>query len=218
MENDVSLGEDDSPDVKWHPHERPDYDTVLSSACPAELSRLLSAAERERVPFLKDPRDVHRRLYAQLAPENHPEYAGTYRGTKSTTLEHRRVGALQVGECAGPAAFIEPEKVEQSLVSYRQAVETLLDGKIHGDGLRQFDALAKIFYVFGLIHPFLDGNGHVQRLIFAVAVSMCDRITLRNTWTIHPRPYDIEMAEAFNRKDARLQAVADVLRTYVDIL
>jgi hypothetical protein len=100
MENDVPPQERDAPDLttkgalpKWQPDQHQNYDGALHAACSAELSNLLAAPEEERGAFLKDLRDLHQTLYALLSPDDYPEYAGTYRGTKGTTLEHRRVGA-----------------------------------------------------------------------------------------------------------------------------
>lgn len=77
--------------------------------------------------------------------------------------------------------------------------------------------IVRLFYVFGLTHPFLDGNGHVQRLGFATCVMHWnEKLTLMPQWTIHPRPYDIEMAQAFEApENARFSALFEVLRQYV---
>jgi hypothetical protein len=75
----------------------------------------------------------------------------------------------------------------------------------------------RLFYVYGLLHPFIDGNGHIQRLIFSACLLERKDLKLHPQWTVHPRPYDIEMALAFekNTTEERLSAVHQVLSQYV---
>ncbi|WFU80763.1 Fic family protein [Bradyrhizobium sp. CIAT3101] len=67
------------------------------------------------------------------------------------------------------------------------ALRTAKSHAYSGDYQKLF-ALAHVFCWFGEIHPFLDGNGHVQRAIFAtMAVEFGFPISAR--FSIHPRPF-----------------------------
>ena len=56
-------------------------------------------------------------------------------------------------------------------------------------------ALAYTFCRFGQIHPFLDGNGHVQRAVFVVMATEFGFL-LSPRFVIHPRPFDRLLAVA----------------------
>jgi fido (protein-threonine AMPylation protein) len=184
--------------IDWHPERHPDYDTHMKAVSEAALAEL--AGRQGRHELLDDPRPVHRRLYCALAPARYPEFAGTYRGTKGTTLETRRAGAKSVTGQPSLIAFEEPDHVASALAKYPELF-SLLPAKAARprDEKLRFTSLAFVF--FGKIHPFLDGNGHVQRLIF---VAVCRELGLHVSpeWTIHPRAYDIEFASC---RDAWLQ-------------
>lgn len=201
--------------AKWHPHDHPDYDAVLAPRSSAELAEILTGEPEAVEAFLRDTRPSHRRLYASLTPPEHPEYAGTYRGEPGTSLEGRRAGASLVTR-DGERGFIEPDKVRHHVDKSLGLVIDSLVAPPATDGPAQlFQRAAKVFYVFGLIHPYLDGNGHIQRLVFAAAVARHRSLTLLPSWTIHPRPYDIEMAEAFEQGHAALATVTALLSQHV---
>jgi fido (protein-threonine AMPylation protein) len=200
---------------EWKPHEHPDYDVVLDSQSAAALADLLAGGPAAAEAFMRDTREMHKRLYAALTPSSHPEYAGTYRGTPGTSLEKRRAGALLVNS-EGTRFFIEPEKVKPFLDhALEQAINELIS-PLASDGPDQLIQRAvKVFYVFGMIHPYLDGNGHIQRLIFAAAVTQHPALRLLPSWIIHPRPYDIEMAAAFEMGVDALAAIGSLLAPHV---
>ena len=79
------------------------------------------------------------------------------------------------------------------------------------------DGLKPPFAVFGFIHPFLDGNGHIQRLILAACVFERADIELLQSWTIHPRPYGEDVALAFEKPElkARLVELKRLLSSHV---
>jgi fido (protein-threonine AMPylation protein) len=200
---------------EWKPHEHPDYDAVLGPQSANELSALVSGGPDAAEAFLRDTRSVHRRLYEHLTPPSHPEYAGTYRGTPETSLETRRAGAQLVTK-EGSRFFIEPEKVKRFLdIAFNQAIDELVSPPATDGPEQLFQRAVKIFYLFGMIHPFLDGNGHIQRLAFAAAVAQHGTLSLQPSWTIHPRPYDIEMAAAFEMGPDALAAIAVLLSKHV---
>ena len=202
--------------LKWTPHELPTYDETLETACAIEIRRLAAASSQERLRFIIDPREVHERIYAALAPEEHPEYAGTYRGTPGTTLEGRRSGVCREDDNSFQE-FVAPDRVSHNLKAVADQAKKIFDLPPGTSSSIVLSEIIRLFYIFGLIHPFLDGNGHIQRLIFAACVMERGPLHLSEAWTIHPRPYDIEIKLAFEATttEARLAALRKVLAAYV---
>lgn len=211
----MSGGSQAKQSLEWAPHELPMYDETLETACASEIQRLASTSSQERLSFIIDPRDAHRRLYERLTPVDHPEYAGTYRGTPGTTLEGRRIGATR--EDGSFQEFIAPDRVSHCLPKVAGQARKIFDLPAGTNSSVVLPEIVRLFYAFGLIHPFLDGNGHIQRLIFSACVMERGPLQLRTTWTIHPRPYDIEIKLAFEAPtaEARLAALYSVLAAYV---
>ncbi|MBA5636167.1 Fic family protein [Duganella sp. LX20W] len=200
---------------EWMPHESPAYDEILRTSCATEMQRLAAASSEERLRFISDPREVHSRMYAGLAPEGYPEYAGTYRGTLGTTLEGRRSRAYR--EDGRLQDFSEPDRVARWMGEVAKQATKIFDLPSGTNSHIVISEIVRLFYVFGLTHPFLDGNGHIQRLIFAACVMERTPLQLLETWTIHPRPYDIEIKLAFEKPtpDARHIALFKVLAAYI---
>ncbi len=53
------------------------------------------------------------------------------------------------------------------------------------DGCR---AASEIFWMLGRVHPFLDGNGHIQRFVFAACLLELPNGKLSELWRVYPRP------------------------------
>lgn len=212
MNSDVRLAQP----RKWTPHELENYDEVLSHGCSIELRRLAGASSGERLSFVCDTRAVHRRLYAALTPAEHPEYAGTYRGESGTSLEFRRIGVERESDGSNQE-FAPPDAVGRYLALVADQANRVFSLPAMTGTDFVFFEIVKLFYIFGLVHPFLDGNGHIQRLIFAACVMQRSELNLKGTWTIHPRPYDIEIKLAFEEgsTDARLRSLDRILGAYV---
>lgn len=178
-------------DVKWQAHDANDFDVGMEAACDMLLCNIEtdSALRRE---MLNDPRPLHARLYQPFAPHSNPEYAGTYRGTPGTSLEFKVAGAISAQD-GKVYHFADADEVEGKMANLRVVIaECLRDSQDDGDGLV---SLAYVFSEFGKIHPFLDGNGHIQRaLIAAMAIEF--GFTLSARFAIHPRPFGRLMALA----------------------
>ena len=199
---------------KWEPHNHPQYDATLLRE--GEELRI-ELDERSAVEdFLRDSRPAHNRLYRALTPVTHLEYAGTYRGTQGSSLEDRVIFAPHFDGTDRLRQFVLPQMVKSYMdVAFKDAVARVLVTSV-GTSSDHFVQCARLFYVFGLIHPFLDGNGHIQRLMFDRAIGLNRKISLSTKWTVHPRPYSEEMAQAFDAEPAA-QSVANVLRSYVTL-
>lgn len=201
---------------QWHPHDDADYDKKVGTLSAAALEHLRNATTAERQSFASDPRDVHRRLYETLTPAGYSEYAGTYRGTAGTSLEHRNIVAKRLSDDSHHK-FLAPEKVSTSLSQIQPLIDEIFGNAGNLSESAFMTKVTQIFYTFGLVHPFLDGNGHIQRLIFAACMFERSDLKLLPAWTIHPRPYDDEVALAFEEATFanRIRRLREELCKYV---
>lgn len=98
-----------------------------------------------------------------------------------------------------------------------------LFGDANADDFGKLIGLTYTFCWFGKIHPFLDGNGHIQRAIFA-AMATEFGFPLSARFALHPRPYDRLLAtalEIFTRapvgeENGELGLVAEYLAFFLD--
>ena len=147
--------------------------------------------------FLLDTRSVHREIFGSLTPEGYEAYAGTYRGEEGSILEHRKA-AIHYKNVEGlkeryPA--LNPAEV----ILYMRTLEDFIRDVSWGREFRQ----RGIFHEDGANiwnvqqnPPYLDGNGHISRMMM-VLLAERKSIEVSPKWTVHPRPYGIEMSIAF---------------------
>lgn len=161
--------------------------TIAAQALISDLHK--DPALRRAV--LADPAQIHRRLYAPFIPPGQDDYAGVYRGTPGTSLEHRRMGGPSVLAPEMMLEFMPAKAVPEAMARL-----TALVGQLMAEARNSWDqisALAYLFCQFGYIHPFLDGNGHVQRALFAAAALEMG-IPLSKRFALHPRAHDFLLA------------------------
>ena len=205
----------------WQAHDSADYDSTMADQCSMLLAEIIADPAR-RQAILADPRDLHRTLFASFAPPSHNQYAGTYRGTPGTTLAGRRMSSESQLEAGGQFEFCLPNEVPARmnlLLDHTQ--QWLRDASANDYG--RLLGLSYTFCWFGKIHPFLDGNGHVQRAIFA-AMATEFGFPLSARFAIHPRPYDRLLATALeiftrapaNEENSELALVAEYLAFFLD--
>lgn len=210
-----------SKPLPWQAHTTPGYDSAMATCCSALLDEIVSDPSRRRA-ILADPRDLHRELFAPLAPPDHADYAGGYRGTPSTALVGRRISAESQLEPGTEFEFCSPGEVHARMVTLLKHTDDWL-GEGSTDDYGKLVGLTYTFCWFGKIHPFLDGNGHVQRALFA-AMATDFGYPLSPRFAIHPRPYDRLLAtalEIFTRAPAgkeneELGLIAEYLAFFLD--
>ncbi|TIX03264.1 MAG: Fic family protein [Mesorhizobium sp.] len=206
---------------RWQAHSAKDYDAAMTARCGQLLTEIIADPDR-RQAILIDPRDLHRELFAPFAPSDHAEYAGTYRGTSGTVLFDRRISAESQLEPGRDYEFSLPGEVAPRMATLLKNSRNLL-ADTNADNFIRLIALTYTFCWFGKIHPFLDGNGHVQRAIFA-AMATDFGYPLSARFAIHPRPYDRLLATALEiftraptgREDEELGLVAEYLAFFLD--
>lgn len=205
----------------WQAHSASNYDRTMIQRCSTLLDEIVADPTRRR-GLLADPRILHQELFSSFVPHGHPEYAGTYRGTPGTTLADRRISSESQFETDGVYEFCGPGEVAGRMENLLQETQELL----RDPGADEFGRLIGLSYTFcwfGKIHPFLDGNGHVQRAIFA-AMATEFGYPLSARFAIHPRPYDRLLAialEIFTRapsgeENAELALAAEYLGYFLD--
>ena len=178
----------------------PDYDAIMRARSTELMARIIrDFAYRQAI--LADVRTLHKELFAGLAPIAHPEYAGTYRGTPNTALEFRVMGAPCVLATDETFPFVDPALVEGRMSRLMSQLQLELPAFKSEGPYEKLMALTHLFCWFGAIHPFLDGNGHVQRALFAAIAVELD-LPLSQRFAIHPRTFDRLLAfplEMFTR-------------------
>lgn len=206
---------------EWQAYTMPDYDAVMTQEC-ASLQQQILANPVYRSSILADPRDLHRCLFLRFTPMGSPEYAGTYRGTVGSSLEFRHSGARQIFSATKSFSFEEPKGVAAGIAFLLSEMRRELASARSSAHYAQLLTLTHLFCWFGKIHPFLDGNGHVQRALFAAAATEIG-IPLSVRFAIHPRPFDSLLAwplEMFTRaapdqREKFLGMVAEYLSTWL---
>ena len=205
----------------WQAHTAADYDSRMTARCSALLTEIIADPER-RQAILSDPRDLHRELFADFAPPRHSEYAGGYRGASGTSLLDRRILADSQLDSGLQYEFCQPSDVPERMKRLLRETKSCL-GDASADDFGKLLALTYTFCWFGKIHPFLDGNGHVQRAIFA-AMATEFGYPLSARFVIHPRPYDRLLATALEiftcapvgKENEELGLVAEYLAFFLD--
>ena len=64
----------------------------MTAMCHRLLAEIAADSGR-RTAIMADLRELHRELFADFAPADYPEYAGTYRGMPDTALANVRMSA-----------------------------------------------------------------------------------------------------------------------------
>ena len=209
------------PALRWQAHIASGYDGAMTERCDRLLAEIVADPGR-RQAILADPRDLHRELFASFTPTSHPEYAGTYRGTPDTPLADVRMSAGSQIDPEVVYEFCPPRGMPWRMTELRVNTYSLLN-EPNQDDYDKLIALAYTFCRFGKIHPFLDGNGHVQRAVFTVMATEFG-FPLSPRFVIHPRPFDRLLAvalENFGRAPAdeeqeELGLVAEYLAFFLD--
>jgi fido (protein-threonine AMPylation protein) len=205
----------------WQVHGTPNYDAIMQARCETLLSDIRRDSEL-RQTIIADPRALHRDIFQRFARSSHPEYAGTYRGTSGTSLAEREITAERQLEPGSNFEFVRPVEVPARMGTLLDEIKQLLEDSA-ADDTGRLVALTYAFCWFGKIHPFLDGNGHIQRALFA-AMATEFGFPLSPRFAIHPRPYDRLLATALElftcspagEENGEIGLVAEYLGFFLD--
>ncbi len=204
--------------TRWNLHADPQTGAILDRRCAETLAGLHGAHDADRLRFLCDTRATHRALFADTIGPDAADVPGTYRGTTGTTLADtpravflaRRLPGLRFRDMCLPAAGVFAAMDDLAI-----RLSTLWHAPPDPTDDAAFAALAAISHRFFAIHPFLDGNGHIYRLMLPVLAARLG-LTMRPTWTLHRRPYDHTFSLGLQWYPDHPEVLACYLRKWMD--
>ena len=172
-----------------------------------------------RLAALRDSRALHARLFAGLAPPAIPDAAGTWRGTPGSSIETAARAVFLARRLPGVRhrdLCLPPEEVAGAMDDLDTAMCRLWQerpgyGEPWGDAA--FAALADLTARFFRIHPFMDGNGHLWRLVLPLLAERLGLAT-RPEWSVHRRPYGPEFSLALQWHGDHPSVLAAELRRW----
>lgn len=163
------------PDIcpPWEPEDFSDFDLILSQRMWGALEWLKILDKTKSHSIVKDTRLFHARYYRGLTPNKYGYYAGNYRGdTRFNCLRYRHV-TIRGFQGSSPdrveghmqelAGEIEKAAAEFATLDTLPSVGFSDEDKL----IRKTAVFAAIYTSFVAIHPYLNGNGHAARFIFA---------------------------------------------------
>ena len=196
--------------------------TRIAERCDAEAARLRRLEPAAGLEALRDSRPLHARLFGGLAPAEFADAAGTYRGTRGSSLEDapravfhaRRVPGLRTRDTCLPAA-----EVPAAMDDLADRLTRLWhDRPGAADPFRDasFAAMADVTARFFAVHPYMDGNGHVWRLALPVLGARLG-LSMRAEWTVDLRPYGSDLAVALQWYGDHPTILSDLLRRWMPV-
>jgi hypothetical protein len=188
----------------WEYKDFPGASAKLAERAPEILIWLYGLSPLERVAKSRDTRALHRWLFDGLTPEKFGYYAGHYRGENFLCLLH-----CSVGIAGNPLVGTPPSRVASAIYAFaddlRAATASLdilwpVNEQIIPKAVkirRTAEIVAAIFNSFLLIHPYINGNGHMARFIAVAIFSLYGLLPRR--WPINERPPDPPYSELIRR-------------------
>lgn len=151
----------------------------------------------ETLGVVSDTRKLHRQLFSVLTPNGYDYYAGNYRGSDFRCLEYCSVriqGDLRVGyrpEDVAPAMNRFKEVLCSGIIGLDEAF-ALPNAKLSRQTKLHFLVVfvSRVFVQFLTVHPYVNGNGHIARLIVWAVLGRYGYWPKR--WPIEPRTKDPE--------------------------
>ncbi len=174
----------------WEYATHPQADEILKLRC-GETLLLLANDPDAIVPFVKDTRAKHRRIFSPLTPAGHRYYAGHYRGENYKCLKNYEVTINGDSRVGHPAVGIEfsmqmfnekTDNVVRAATEYAESTDVVNPHRF----LATIQLIAALMVYFLEIHPYANGNGHMGRFILFCLLYKFN-IRLRS-FPVHPRP------------------------------
>ena len=165
----------------------------------AGILRDLASGAVDTLALALDSRDAHLRVFHGLTPHGCGYYAGHYRGERYRCLRSCEVGVSSDHRVGAPPTAVG--LLMRELGTQIEAGVRAIDGSVlldRGKRLHYIVALVcHVFEVFLRVHPYVNGNGHVGRLI---VWSMLVRYGhWPRQWPIDPRPPDPPYVDLIKR-------------------
>jgi fido (protein-threonine AMPylation protein) len=174
---------------EWEYAEHPNV-AILHQIQVNTLSELIKG-KINTLEVAKDTRPQHHVFFRKLTPPQNHCYAGNYRGSdRCWCLKDYNV---MVGTMYGTLA----DEVAKAMRNFEETVQSIahaLDKAHKQDSqLSKEDKIkitvrfaCELFIMLGKIHPYANGNGHMQRLLIWAFLGRYGYWPER--WSVHPRP------------------------------
>lgn len=191
------MGSVDCP--PWEYRDHSNSSRVIQTQLTDMLIHLRSS-KGAAIGVVGDTRRLHRQLFGALTPKGYDYYAGNYRGSDFPCLKFR---AVVVG--GDPNLGYPPEEVESGMKRLSYYLRTGISGLDESFALpnakvpRQTKLhylvafVSRLFVQFLTIHPYINGNGHIARLMVWVVLGRYGYWPKR--WPIEPRTANPEYVD-----------------------
>jgi fido (protein-threonine AMPylation protein) len=198
---------------KWDIRANPSNNEATNNRLNSCWEKLRDGEFSEKLAFLTDTRRIHHIIFRPCTPPGFEAYAGTYRGTVSTPLEDRRaVLRGRLGRVKSGIALAPPGHIPSLMQGLAIEISSLL--LTTQSEVSFFWKAVRIFVRFNQIHPYLDGNGRMSRMLIALMMNARD-IRVSDSWTLGERPYDLSIDQCFrNYAEVPLAMDAYLLRWF----
>lgn len=179
----------------WEYSDVQGHEAILHARTRQVITAIFRAPSPALIRLLKDTRKVHAGYFNQLTPQTYDYYAGNYRGSNFLCLLNRDVGIA-----SDPRVGHSSDLVHISMYEFAAEIDdcvTEIDflfrvsSHIMSDAeklVRCVQLLAALFVYFLEVHPYLNGNGHMGRLLVIAGLRRQGYYATR--WPLHPRPKD----------------------------
>lgn len=167
----------------------------LPAALAAAAADIAARPAPAQLAALCDSRALHASVFAPLLPEGPRALAGVWRGTPGSAAESVARAVFVARKAPGLRnrdMCSAPDRVAEEMAALATRLTTIWEAAPPARD-SAYDQLAEFTHAFFTIHPFVDGNGHIYRLLAPVLAARLG-LRARADWTAHPRPYDHVMS------------------------
>jgi|GEM_PF-1740991 len=191
----------------------------IAKRCAMAKADLAAMDPQAQLGLIQNTRPLHSALFDGLAPANWPDAAGTYRGTPGASVLSapravflaRKVPGLRNRDLCLPASDVPAAMAALSARLCDLWADRPGQTAPYRDAA--FLALAEVTARFFTIHPFMDGNGHIWRLVLPVIGNRLG-LDARPEWTADRRPYGAEFSLALQWYNDHPTLLSDQLRRW----
>jgi fido (protein-threonine AMPylation protein) len=196
-------------------------DHVLrNTELPAKATDILRKILDNQVTIeniLSDSREIHRYLFENLTPTKALNYAGHYRGEDFENLKNYWVGIQD-----DPRVGYAPSIVNDAMVLFGSIANNTMKNldSTNSHNLLEIDQkiyitveqACELFEFFLRVHPYVNGNGHIARIILWGVLQKYGYNPIG--WTIDTRPLDPPFSNYIKqfREGKKIPLISFVLR------
>lgn len=167
-------------------------DPQFKAAVKRVRDKLHNAAFADLIEQLCDTRPIHKELFLRFQTNETADAAGNYRGTVGTSIEKWNIG----GDPEHPA---DTTSAYQDVKLHMDDLSAIISQmKISESPRKYFKKAVFIFQRFQVIHPYYDGNGHIDRFIISNLMARHPMISTSEEFSIYPHPFSTALRICVN--------------------